>query len=102
AGRARADDAYRRCHYTGPAPVSVADYVAQVRRQKVSDQRIAPERLESAVRDLVLPEGLSRTLGAAMNSQRPIFLYGQSGTGKTYLAEHLVEVLDGAIWVPHA
>jgi MoxR-like ATPase len=102
AGRVRADDAYRRCHYTGPAPVSVDDYVAQVRRQKVSDQRIARERLDAAIGDLALPEGLSRTLGAAMNSQRPIFLYGRSGTGKTYLAEHLVQVLDGGIWVPHA
>jgi MoxR-like ATPase len=102
AGRVRAEDAYRRCHYTGPAPVSLADYVAQVRRQTVSDQRISRERLEGAIGELVLPEGLVGTLGAAMNSQRPIFLYGPSGAGKTWLAEHLVDVLEGTIWVPHA
>lgn len=101
-GRRQAEEAWRRCQYTGPAPVSLADYVAQVGRQQMSGQRVSPDRLAAALGDLVLPAGLPATLGAALNSRRPIFLYGQSGTGKTYLAEHLLEAFDGAVWVPHA
>ncbi len=101
-GRVRADDAMRRNQYIGPAPVSLADYVAQCNRQRVAGARIAPARVEQVLSALVLPAELIGTLGAAVNSQRPLFLYGPSGTGKTWLAEHLVEVLEGAIWVPHA
>lgn len=102
AGRARADEALRRNQYVGPAPVSLADYVARVARQRIAGTRIMPERVEAALAPLVLAPELVATLGAALNSQRPLFLYGASGTGKTWLAEHLVAVADGTIWVPHA
>ena len=107
AGRMRADEAQRRNQYVGPAPVSLPDYVARVERQQFSGRygsgaRITPERVEEALASLVLAPELIATLGAALNSQRPLFLYGASGTGKTWLAEHLVDVVDGAIWVPHA
>ncbi|RIK99081.1 MAG: ATPase [Burkholderiales bacterium] len=101
-GRARAEDAFQRNRYIGAAPVSLADYVAQVGRQRISGARIAPDRLAQVLQPLVLPPELIATLGAAVNSQRPMFLYGPSGAGKTWLAEHLVDVIEGAIWVPHA
>ncbi|MGH8805854.1 MAG: ATP-binding protein, partial [Polaromonas sp.] len=40
--------------------------------------------------------------GSALNSGKAIYLHGDSGTGKTYLAEHMVKTLEGHIWVPHA
>lgn len=102
AGRARADEALRRNQYVGPAPVSLPDYVARVQYQRSAGTRIGPQRVQAALASLVLDPALLETLGAALNSQRPLFLYGPSGTGKTWLAEHLVHVIDGAIWVPHA
>lgn len=101
-GRARAEDAMHRNQYAGPAPVSLEDYVACVERQKVLDARVSRDRLESVLGDLILPDGIVRTLGAALNSHRPIFLYGPSGSGKTFLAEHLLDVIEGHVWVPHA
>ncbi len=101
-GRVRANEALRRNQYVGAAPVSLSDYVAQVGRQHVVEGRITPARLEAALRPLVLQPDLVATLGAAVNSQRPLFVYGRSGAGKTWLAEHLVKVIEGAIWVPHA
>lgn len=101
-GRARADEALHKNQYVGAAPVSLPDYVAQVARQRVSDARIAPQRVAQVLEPLVLAPELVATLGAAVNSQRPLFLYGQSGAGKSWLAEHLVQVMEGAIWVPHA
>lgn len=102
AGRVRAEDAMRRNQYTGPAPVSLEDYVACVQRQKVLDTRVTREGLESVIGHLILPDGIVHALGAALNSHRPIFLYGPSGSGKTFLAEHLLEVMEGEVWVPRA
>ena len=101
-GRARAADALHRNQYAGPAPVSLADYTAQVERQSAARRRVPPQRLARVLQPLVVSAALIDTLGAAVNSQRPIFLYGPSGAGKTWLAEHLVEVMEGAVWVPHA
>jgi predicted ATPase with chaperone activity len=102
AGHLRSDEAMRRNQYAGPAPVSLKEYVDRVQRQKVLDSPVSRARLESVLGDLVLPQGLTRTLGAALNSHRPIFLYGPSGSGKTFLAEHLLGAIEGQVWVPHA
>jgi predicted ATPase with chaperone activity len=37
-----------------------------------------------------------------MNSGRAIFIYGAAGSGKTYLAERLQDLLQGAIALPYA
>ena len=100
-GRSRAGDALRNCQYAGPAPVSLAEYVAQVTRQQTR-QVVTEAALHNALGGAVLPAALIDKLGAAMNSKRPLFLYGPSGTGKTYLAEQLMKAIDGLVWVPHA
>ena len=41
-------------------------------------------------------------LGAAMNSQRAILLYGPPGAGKTFLCEQMARLLTGDIAVPYA
>jgi MoxR-like ATPase len=102
AGRVRVADAMRRNQYVGPAPVSLADYVACVQRQGVLEASVSRLTLETAIRNLVLPPELVVSIGAALNSHRPIFLYGPSGAGKTFLAEHLLDVVEGVVWVPHA
>lgn len=52
--------------------------------------------------DLVLPDGLIDRLGPAVNSMRSLFLYGPPGNGKTAIAERMVSLLPGEIFVPHA
>jgi hypothetical protein len=37
-----------------------------------------------------------------MNSGRAIFIYGPAGSGKTFIAEHLVGLLSDEVAVPHA
>jgi hypothetical protein len=76
--------------------------VARVHEQS---QHLVPVRaasLKQAMGDLVIDPAVWPTLGSALNSGRAIYLYGVSGVGKTYLAEHLVKTLEGHIWVPHA
>lgn len=101
-GRARAADFLRKCRYAGPAPVTLADYAEKVGRQSISDMIVTWRDVEEAYRNLVVNEGLRDLVGAAMNSGRPLFLYGPAGSGKTYLAESLMRLLHGAIAIPHA
>lgn len=102
AGRARAESVLQKSQYVGPAPVSLAAYVAQVQSQGIAQMRVSRDALNGAFCDVVVHQRLRDDLGAAINSTRPILLYGPSGSGKTFLAEHLVNALSGLIYVPYA
>lgn len=104
-GRARAQDALARNQYAGPCPVSLEAYVAQVLKQSVlASRNIGREQMRQVFDGVILPEGVVDQIGPALNSGRSIFIYGPSGTGKTYLAERLAlaMALQGAVWVPYA
>ena len=101
-GRERAEDYMRKSQYVGPAPVSLVDYVKQVKRQSVSDMQVTKEALSQVFGSLVVKEGILRQFGAAMNSGRAIFVYGPAGSGKTFIAEHLAGLLNGDVAIPHA
>lgn len=101
-GQRMARMAFEKCRYVGPAPVPLADYVAQVREQARQQLPVRAERLQQVLEDVVMAPEWLPTLGSALNSGRAIYLYGESGSGKTYLAEHMVRTLEGHIWVPHA
>jgi DNA polymerase III delta prime subunit len=102
AGRARAADWLARNSYVGPAPVPLDVYAERVRAQSVTRQVITVEHVRAAFADLVVPGKLVDLLGTAVNSGRPMLLYGPAGSGKTYLAEQLRRLLVGTVAVPHA
>src|SRR5512139_450056 len=101
-GRARAADAMARCQYAGPAPVSLGDYVRQVARQSFRDERVTQEGVRRHFSSEVIRPDLLEQFGAAMNSGRAMFVYGPPGAGKTYIAERLIGLMSGAIYIPHA
>ncbi len=101
-GRARASDAFAKCRYSGPAPVSLEDYLEQVALQGIRDVRVDASRLDAALGDAVVSGALRLSLGAGLNSGRAIYLYGPSGTGKTFLAERMVGAVAAAIRMPYA
>jgi hypothetical protein len=90
------------CGYTGPAPVSLADYTHMMRLQSIPAELATMETVRIAFHDLVLPESLLQTLGCVINSRRSLFLTGLPGTGKTAVAERINGALPGAIWIPYA
>ena len=94
--------AHEKCNYVGPAPVTLPEYVARVGEQSQHLAPVRAARLQQAMDDLVIDPAMLPTLGSALNSGKTIYLYGASGSGKTYLAEHLVKTLEGHIQVPHA
>lgn len=101
-GRARAGEWLARNSYCGAAPVTLAAYTERVRAQSATQQAISAAQMDAAFADLVVPAALVEQLGTAMNSGRPMLLYGPAGSGKTYLAEQLQRLLAGAVAIPHA
>ncbi len=101
-GRQRAQDYLQKCRYAGIAPVTLAAYNESVRRQSVLGMGVTKESVASAFQDVVIRQNVLDQLGAAMNSGRAVFVYGPPGGGKTFVAEHLANLLNGNILVPHA
>ncbi|WP_137891379.1 ATP-binding protein [Ramlibacter sp. 2FC] len=101
-GHRQARLAMEKCQYVGPAPVTLSEYVTEIHRQAREAAFVRVADLREALGDLVIDEALLPALGGSMNSGKAMYLYGESGSGKTYLAEHLVKTLHGTIRVPHA
>jgi predicted ATPase with chaperone activity len=102
AGGQRALACLNRNSYAGPAPVTLAAYVAQVDAQSVRHLHVTRADVKAAFHDVVANQGVLDQMGAAMNSGRAMFIYGLAGSGKTFLAERLSALLHGSIAVPHA
>jgi hypothetical protein len=102
AGRRRAQAVLARNAYAGPAPVPLDLYTAQVKAQSVAGMVVTRASMAAAFDGVVVNPRVLDQLGAAMNSGRTLFLHGAAGSGKTFLAERLRDVLSGVIAVPHA
>jgi predicted ATPase with chaperone activity len=86
-GRTRALELLSQNQYSGAMPVSLASYVAQVRKQSMRNVNVRPADVERAFAHLVFDSEVLSELGSALNSGNAIFLYGPPGAGKTASAE---------------
>lgn len=103
AGKSRALELLAQNQYTGPAPVSLDDYVNRIRDQSVRGIQIVPSDMNRAFKHLVLDTQTLNQLGTAVMSGRSVFLYGPTGTGKTTIAETLARLFDQEqVWLPYA
>ena len=101
-GRDRATQYLDINRYVGPAPVSLASYVAAMDAIRQARGFIDRERLDQGFSHLVVPDSLFDQLGPAVNAGKAIFLYGPPGNGKTVLGEGLGRALGGHMYVPYA
>lgn len=88
--------------YIGPAPIPLAAYNKLVLAQSLGERSIRREQLEQALTDMVISPELINALGPALNSRRPLLIYGHAGTGKSFLCHRFNKVFDEHIYVPHA
>ena len=88
--------------YIGPAPVSLRAYSEMVTQQNKTRESVTQESITSALSGLVLPKGALQTLGLVANSRRSLFMYGESGNGKTSTATAIHSAQPGEIWIPYA
>jgi len=88
--------------YIGPTPVSLQAYSNMVSQQEQSRDAVAPDAIMKALAGLVLPENTLHTVGIAVNSRRSLFMFGESGNGKTSIAVSVNDAQSGDIWIPYA
>jgi predicted ATPase with chaperone activity len=100
-GSARANEAFERDQYVGPAPVPLARYNEMVRRQAAGDLRVGPGDVRRALSHLVLSGEMVNRLGPAVNSGRSLFLFGPPGNGKTVIAKSIIRMIKGAVFIPY-
>lgn len=101
-GVARVLQVMERNAYVGPAPITVQHYADMVKHQAISEVRVSPEMVRSAMAELVIEDRVLRDIGRAVNTGRSLFLFGHPGNGKTMIAEHIVPLLGGDVFIPHA
>jgi predicted ATPase with chaperone activity len=101
AGRHLAAERSEMSRYTGPAPVSLEEYLRAVRAQ-VAKVKVNRAELRAALADLVVSDSLLDQLGPALVSQWSLFLYGPTGNGKTSYSERLIRIYQDSVVVPYA
>jgi hypothetical protein len=101
-GRLWAADALQRSQYTGPAPVTLEQYIDRVNLQKITNEIITFSRVRENISDLAMEDTLIEQSGPALNSGRAILLYGPPGNGKTTFALRLANVFTDMIYIPYA
>lgn len=102
-GRTRALELLSQNQYSGAMPVSLASYVAQIRKQSMRKVKVRPDDVERAFAHLVFDSEVLSGLGTALNSGNAVFLYGPPGVGKTAAAEAMAHVFaENEVWIPYA
>jgi hypothetical protein len=101
-GSNRAVQALERNRYIGPAPVRLERYNEMVARQSLKGLLVRPADVQVALNHLVLSPALFDKIGPAINSGRALFLYGPPGNGKTVIAQAIIRMLKGTVYIPHA
>jgi len=105
AGRSRSCEAFAASRYLGPAPVSLQDYTDQCRKQRLDGSGISQEELHSALTGVSLHDETLNDLQLALSTGGSLLLTGQSGNGKTLLANRLGQLIEQsseAVHVPYA
>ncbi len=101
-GRESASHALKRSGYVGAAPVPLEFYTEVVRMQSVRDRLVTRPRMLAAFADTVLDPGILDRLGPALNAGKALFVYGDAGTGKTFITQRLARLMDDAALIPQA
>lgn len=101
-GREHARNYQKESTYCGPLPVTLEQYREQVKKQTVREQIASREEVNSVFANIVVNNETLTKIGAAFNSGGSLFMYGPAGTGKTFLANQMLRLLQGDIVIPYA
>ncbi|MBY6185061.1 AAA family ATPase [Marinobacter hydrocarbonoclasticus] len=101
-GREQAKAQFAASGYLGAAPVPLSQYAKVCRAQSSRHQTVTRDDFERAMMDMVVPPGLKEKLGPALNSKRPLLIYGPAGTGKSFLCRSLNRMFQDEVLIPHA
>ncbi|REJ90780.1 MAG: AAA family ATPase [Planctomycetota bacterium] len=88
--------------YSGSAPVCVDDYLESLRRQSLSQCRVTPDTLKTALGDLRFDAATINKVGQAMVGGKAMLVHGAPGNGKTSVAQRLTSAYSRGVWIPRA
>lgn len=94
-------EALEQSQYIGPAPVPLDDFVEQIHKQTIANERLSREDITASMSHLVIPDYIFDKIGPAVNSARSILLYGDPGNGKTSIAEAIGKAFKTPIYMPY-
>jgi predicted ATPase with chaperone activity len=92
----------QQCAYDGAAPITLQDYVDSVSQQSIHRHPPTFTEISRVFQDLVLSEDVLDQVGQAIRAGYGFFLYGESGNGKTSLAERVSRAFGNTIWIPRS
>jgi predicted ATPase with chaperone activity len=92
----------QQCGYDGPAPIALQDYVNSVHAQSIHRNPPTLEEISKVFSDLILGDDVLEQVGQAIRAGFGFFLYGDSGNGKTSLAERVSRAFGKTIWIPRS
>jgi predicted ATPase with chaperone activity len=101
-GRERAQEALASSSYVGPAPVPLEQYTRTLEKHSVRTVHVSRAAVFEGFRHLVLEPAMLEVLGPAINSGRSLFLHGDSGNGKTAIADAIASLMGGSVYLPYA
>lgn len=102
AGVRWAQQALEQSGYIGPAPVAFEQFIDIVQRQKITNRIVRPDMLRESIRGLTVADAFIEKIGPALNSGRPILLYGPPGNGKTSVARRFAGIFNDPVYLPFA
>ena len=101
-GDLQAEKAFLKNGYLGCAPVPLGQYLQVARIQSNRSAPLSKTELDKAFNELTFPAELLEKIGPALNSTKPILIYGNPGTGKSYFCRHLNLVFGDQVLIPYA
>ncbi|MEW6999550.1 AAA family ATPase [Colwelliaceae bacterium BS250] len=88
--------------YIGPAPVPLSQYSTICLKQSSRGHNVTQQELAQVFSKLTFPDELIAKVGPSLNSTKPILIYGDAGTGKSFFCRHLNLVFGDDVLIPHA
>jgi len=97
-----AEKALKASGYNSVAPVPLTQYVEIVLKQTSRNTQITKQRMQARFSELMFSEALTSAIGPALNSNKPILIYGMPGVGKSYLCRNLNLLFGDDVLIPSA
>ncbi len=101
-GNLQAEKSFLKNGYLGSAPLPLAQYIRVAKVQSSRSAPLSKPELDAAFNELTFPAELIEKVGPALNSIKPILIYGKPGTGKSYFCRHLNLVFGDQVLIPYA